>query len=118
MFFDEFDFPYGCPYRQYPSMPPPPPGAGGGQHGGGAAPQGPPPSHVPQKVQYGPKAIESGSIRPCKYQYVYLWLTNGTSFWAWLTYVGRKSVAGYRWQHHRWVYFGIDTRRIESFVCY
>lgn len=107
-------------------------GPTGGPMGGpmsasaGGPPSGPPPSAKPSKNQaqvqsyagMSTKAIESGAIRPCKYRYVYIWLTNGMSFWAWLTYVGKKSVSGWRWTGYRWVYFGIDLRRIDSFVCY
>lgn len=135
-----FDCPY-CNYRsEYPKQPPPPPFGGnpqynkppsgppntGGMQGNQASPpSGPPPNTVPLKTQgsvksysgMSPMAIESGAIRPCKYRYVYIWLTNGSSFWAWLTYVGRKSASGYRWTGHRWVYFGTDLRRIDSFFC-
>jgi hypothetical protein len=112
--------------RQYNKPPSGPPNMGG-MHGNQQAspPSGPPPNATPSKNQgsvksysgVSTKAIESGAIFPCKYQYVYIWLTNGTSFWAWLTYVGRKSVSGYRWNGRRWVYFGTDLRRIDSFVC-
>ena len=135
-----FDCPY-CNYRsEYPMSPPPPFGGNpqynmppsgppnlGGMQGNQQAspPSGPPPNTVPSKNQkavksysgISPMAIESGTIRPCKYSYVYIWLTNGSSFWAWLTYVGRKSVSGYRWTGRRWVYFGTDLRRIDSFIC-
>ena len=67
--------------------------------------------------ELSPMAIDPGAIRPCKYRYVYIWLTNGTSFWAWLTYVGKKSVSGFKWTGDKWVYFGTDLRRIDSFIC-
>jgi hypothetical protein len=139
-FRDEEDFvdfvpPYSCPhYRQFfPGggfTPPRPPfGPPGGQPGGpqGGAPSGPPPSFTPSKSQtqgfggpggIGIKAVDPGAIRPCRFRFVYIWVRNGNSFWAWLTYVGRRSVSGFRWNGRRWVYFGMDTRRIESFVCY
>src|SRR3712207_8574504 len=46
-------------------------------------------------------------------RFVYIWLNNGGSFWAWLTYVGRESVAGFRWTRYGWRYFGIDSRSEE-----
>jgi hypothetical protein len=106
-----------------------PGGFPGGPEGGfpGGAPTSPPPNYVPQKAQayhFGapggaaPYAIDPGAIRRCRYRYSYIWLRNGVSFWAWITYVGRRSIAGYRWNGRRWVYFGIDTRRIDYFVCY
>lgn len=138
---------YG-PYRQPNGLnqqyQPPMGGMGGGQYGGppmgsqmgpqggppmgnqmgpqGGPPMGPPPSAKPSK--HGPKggpglkAVEPGAIRPCRFQYVYIWLDNGSNFWAWLTYVGRRSVSGYRWTGRKWVYFGIDLRRIDYFQCY
>jgi hypothetical protein len=66
----------------------------------------------------GAYAVDPGAIRRCLYRYVYIWLENGRSFWAWLTFVGRTSVAGWRWNGYRWVYFGIDLSDIEAFVCY
>jgi hypothetical protein len=45
-------------------------------------------------------------------------LNTGEQFWAWLVYVGRRSAAGWRWTGYRWIYFGVDLRNIESFVCY
>lgn len=103
-------------------------GPQGFQPGGpqGGPPSAPPPSLNPSKNQphvqsysgLSTKAIESGAIRPCKYRYVYIWLRNGMSFWAWLNYVGRKSISGWRWTGYRWVYFGMDLRRIDSFICY
>ncbi|MCM0648253.1 hypothetical protein NBE98_07690 [Clostridium swellfunianum] len=141
--FVEFIPPYSCPYyRQLfpgggftPPRPPfGPPGGGPGQPFGppggpqGGPPSGPPPSFTPSQAQAktlgaGPGgvstyAVDAGSLRPCRFRFVYIWLRNGNSFWAWLTFVGRRSVSGYRWNGRRWVYFGIDTRRIVAFVCY
>ncbi|NRZ95512.1 hypothetical protein [Clostridium tetanomorphum] len=126
-FYDEeyFESMLRCPYRQQFSPGPPPfgggpggpPPFGGGMQGG--PPSGPPPSFTPSKKS-GPelKAVDPGAIRPCTFRYIYIWLDNGRSFWAYLVYVGRTSVAGWRWTGRRWVYFGVDTRRIESFICY
>lgn len=86
----------------------------------GGYPPGPPPSVSPQFSQgqgIGVFAVDPGAIRRCRFHYVYIRLNNGRQFWAWLTFVGRTSVAGYRWNGRRWVYFGIDLRRISDFVC-
>lgn len=141
---DEFDFDDGtcedCPfYRQRPPIfgpsgpkppqPPKGPGPGPGPGGGpgpgkgpsAGPPQGPPPAMKPktqQKQGIGVQAVDPGAIRRCMYRYVYLELDNGREFWAWLTFVGRRSVAGWRWTGYRWVYFGTDLRRIDSFYCY
>lgn len=107
----------------------PPSGPPGGGPGGPGGPPGPPPSMTPSKSGGsfqsqgsfgGPqvKAVSPGSIRPCRYQFVYIWLRNGRSFWAWLTYVDRRTASGFRWNGRRWVYFGVDLRRIDYFECY
>ncbi|MFZ5966639.1 MAG: hypothetical protein ACOYVK_05615 [Bacillota bacterium] len=81
-------------------------------------PPGPPPSSVPRRQDAGVLMVDPGAIRPCKNQFVYLWMKDGSSFWAYLLFVGPKSVAGFRWLGRRWVYFGTDLKNIESFVCY
>lgn len=85
---------------------------------------GPPPSFTPKQNTVSKNnnpsllKVSPGSIRPCKYQYVYMWLTNGNSFWAWLTNIDHNTASGFRWNGYRWVYFGIDLNRVESFECY
>ena len=102
----------------------PPGGPPFGQPGGPTSgpPSGPPPSFVPSQAasQQGAAvfAVNPGAIRPCVFRFVYLWLVNGQQFWAWLVFVGSRSVAGWRWLGFRWVYFGIDLNQIASFVCY
>lgn len=128
MYPEFFNCPYECPFNNnddfYRMQPPPPPPMGGMGGGQSAAPSGPPPSFTPSKnemqKQGGPslKAVEPGAIKPCKYRYIYIWPENGRGFWAYLTFVGRQSVSGYRWNGRRWVYFGMDMRRIDSFQCY
>ncbi|WP_418921786.1 hypothetical protein [Clostridium aestuarii] len=80
-------------------------------------PTGPPPSTIPDKDSPKLKAVDPGAIKNCKYRYVYLWLKNGRSFWIWLTYVGKTSISGWRWTGFFWVYFGIDLKKIDSFIC-
>ncbi|MGP7818030.1 hypothetical protein [Niallia sp. 01092] len=130
-------------YRQQPGGPPPfppqgqfptipglgdffPPFGGGqpsqpgfpGGGGGSEAPTTPPPSYTPQLQQSaGLFAVDPGSMRRCLYRFTYVWLNNGRSFWFYPTFVGRTSVAGYRWRNFRWVYYGTDTNRIRSFQC-
>lgn len=118
-------------YRQFPpggGSPFGPPGTppfgtpGGGMGPSGPQPMGPPPSFTPSKAQtqggFGVQAVDPGAIRRCLYKFTYVWLDNGRSFWIFPVFVGRRSLAGYRWNGRRWVYFGIDLRRIDSFVCY
>lgn len=122
--------------RQFP--PPPPPQAN-------TPPVAPPPSFIPSKTdanvkklttqgyqgQAGfpgpqgfpgqgpsPQYVSPGSIRPCLYKFTYIWQRNGRSYWAYPTHIDRYSISGWRWFGYRWVYFGVDLRRIDSFICY
>ncbi|MEH7085982.1 transporter [Neobacillus drentensis] len=88
---------------------------GGGPHYGGA-PTGPPPTFIPHET-VGLYAVDPGGIRHCLYRYTYIWLRNGRNFWYYPTYVGRTSIAGYRWSGYHWEYYGMDLSRIRSFSC-
>ncbi|WP_258729467.1 transporter [Bacillus atrophaeus] len=108
------------PYRQ-PTLPTPPGfgGQGQGQQGQfGQPPSGPPPSYVPQ--QQSTYAIDPGGIRGCLYRFTYIRLENGRRFWFYPVFVGRRSIAGYRWRprQYRWQYFGIDLDEVSSFSCH
>lgn len=91
------------------------PGHSGGQDG---PPTGPPPSFTPQQPQVQLFAVDPGAIRNCRFRFTYIWLDNGRAFWFYPTFVGRNSIAGFRWSRNRWVYFGIDLNRIASFQCF
>lgn len=99
-----------------------PGGPGGG--GQGRPPSGPPPSFTPNQAQLqsqggiGVKAVDPGSIRRCRNRFVFIWPRRGRGFWAWLTFVGPRSVSGFRWNGFFWVYFGMDLRNISQFICY
>lgn len=83
-------------------------------------PPGPPgPPGSPQAFGGGPQtfAIDTGAISPCINRFVYIWPTNGPGFWAFITFVGPRSLAGWRRMGWRWRYFGMDLRRIDSFYC-
>lgn len=90
-----------------------------------SSPPGLPPSFIPSKTQSNVKsfggpstfAIDAGGIRPCLFKFTYIWQTNGRSYWSYLTFVGRNSISGFRWMNRRWVYFGLDLNRIDSFFC-
>lgn len=99
-----------------------PPGFQGGQPSAGP-PSSPPPSFTPsqpkslQSQQFGVYAVDPGAIRRCLYQFTYIWLRRD-AFWFFPVFVGRNSIAGFRWNRNRWVYYGVDLDRIESFQCY
>lgn len=93
-------------------------------------PKSAPPNYTPNKNAPGVQnvnitggtpstfAVSSNSIRFCLYKYTFIWEESGRSYWAFLLNVDRRSVSGFRWTGRRWVYFGIDLRRIDSFICY
>lgn len=98
------------PLPSFPPIDPPTPQ--------GEAPTSPPPSFVPQKQNVGAYAVDPGSIRGCLHHNTYVWLTNGSAFWLYPTFVGRNSISGFRWNGHMWTYYGTDLNRISSFQCY
>jgi hypothetical protein len=103
--------------RQFGPMGPPPGPPGQGSQAG--APTSPPPSFVPaQTQQAGTFAVDPGSIRGCLFRYTYVWLRNRQQFWYYPTFVGRRSISGYRWNGFRWLYFGVSLREIQSFTCF
>ena len=126
---DAFRSPNGFQPPPFPGGPGGPGyGPGGPGHGPGGPghgpqegpPSGPPPNKTPALKSTGPgvKAVEPATIRPCRFQYVYIWPTYGRPFWSWLTYVGPRSIAGYRWNGYGWRYFGMDLKQIQSFECF
>lgn len=104
-------------------QPPPYPGSGGG--GGGnqqAAPTSAPPSQAPPYPdQQGAQMlrVDPGGIRGCMFRMTYIWTSRRNGFWFFPTFVGRTSIAGYRWndQWRRWTYTGLDLDRVEAFTC-
>lgn len=106
----QFPGPGGGPPPPFPGGP-----GGGGQSSG--PPTSPPPSFTPQKSQVQTFAIDPGAIRRCLFRFTYVWLRR-EAFWFFPVFIGRRSIAGYRWTGFRWVYFGIDLERIESFQCF
>ncbi|WP_094095138.1 transporter [Paenibacillus physcomitrellae] len=89
----------------------------GGFPGGVQAPSSPPPQFLPQ-MSATTFAIDPGAIRGCLFRNTYVWLNNGEQFWFFPIFVGRNSVAGFRWFGFFWAYFGIDLNRIRSFTCF
>lgn len=111
--------PPGPPMYQYPQPPnmfPPPPAAN-------IPPQAPPP-FIPSKTGLGVQKnfaianVSPKSIIPCRFKFTYIWQRNGRSYWAFITNVDRYSISGWRFMFFRWVYFGLDLKRIDSFICY
>ena len=81
------------------------------------APTAPPPSQVPPQP-FGEFAVDPQGIRRCLFRNTYVWLRGFQQFWFFPVFVGRTSVAGFRWTGFRWVFFGIDLRQIQSFTCF
>ena len=129
MVFQPPQFPGGStppPFPPFPGGPPqtqPSPQFPGGPGGPGGPttaqpPVAPPPSFVPQQAMVTPFAVDPGAIAGCMRRNTYVWLRNGEQFWYFPTFVGRNSVAGFRWTGRFWMFFGIDLRRISSFTCF
>lgn len=125
------DYRFPMPPMVPPNTPPgfgPGPGYGPSNPGGPGSnqgPPGPPPSFTPsqqsaQKSTSGgtAKFVSPGTLRPCMFRYVYIWQTNGRSYWAYLVFIDNRSVAGWRWEGFRWRWFGLDLRFIQSFTCF
>lgn len=74
-----------------------------------------PPSVIPPPPLF---AIDPGAISGCLYHYTYVWPRNGRPYWFYPTFVGRRSVAGYRWTGFFWVYAGVDVNQIREFQCF
>jgi len=81
------------------------------------APTSPPPSYVPPQP-LGTFAVDPRGIARCLFRPTYVWLRGFEHFWFYPIFVGRTSVAGFRWIGSRWVFFGIDLRRIQAFSCF
>jgi len=90
---------------------------------------GNPPNFTPSKNEAGvklfntnnknnPKAVSPGSISFCLYKFTYIWEHRGRSYWTFLLSVNRTSISGLKWLNRRWVFFGLDLRRIDAFICY
>ncbi len=115
----------GGPFMNQPQTPQGFPPASGGpfmnqpQMPQGMMPQQAPPDMIPMQMQQSASvmAVDPGAIRGCLYRYTYIWMRGGHSFWFFPVFVGRRSVAGYRWTGFNWIYFGVDVNRINSFSC-
>lgn len=118
----------------FPNNPPPPP------QGFPGSPNQPPfnnnnlnignpPNMTPSKNDPGvklfntnnknnPMAVSPGSISFCLFKFTYIWEHRGRSYWTYLLSVDRTSISGLRWVNRRWVFFGLDLRRIDAFICF
>ncbi|MCL2354220.1 MAG: hypothetical protein FWC69_06300 [Defluviitaleaceae bacterium] len=85
-------------------------------HHSGSAPRFAPPAYIPQLAP-GLRAVDPGAISRCLYSNTYVWLSNGQGFWFFPTFIGRRSIAGFRWMHNHWVYKGFDLGMIQAFFC-
>lgn len=110
------DLPLECPYRQRVPSPSFPQMHQGMPHSG--PPNFTPPNPQSQQLGVTPLAVDQGAIRPCLFRFVYIWPRRGRGFWSWITFVGPRSVAGFRWDFNSWRYFGMDLRDISSFQCF
>lgn len=109
--------PFGPFGPQGPQVPQGPQGPQGGPQGM-MGPTAPPPQFIPQQPAVMPLAVDPGAISGCLFRNTYVWLSNGQNFWFFPVFVGRTSIAGFRWFGRYWGYIGIDLRQINSFTCF
>lgn len=104
-----------------------PGGFPGGSPNQSNMPKSPPPNYIPSKQDKGVQnfssskdanAVSPNSIKFCLFKYTYIWEVNGRSYWTFLLNIDKRSVSGFRWLGFSWVYFGLDLRRVDSFICY
>ncbi|WP_036717622.1 hypothetical protein [Paenibacillus sp. JCM 10914] len=81
-------------------------------------PTAPPPQITPVQPLTSTFAVDPGAMRGCMYRNTYIWPQYGPGFWFFPIFVGRTSVAGFRWTGSSWIYAGYDLGRITSFTCY
>jgi len=108
--------PIAPPHRPQPHPPRRPNQLPGFNHHSGSAPRFAPPAYIPQRAP-GLRAIDPGAISRCLYSNTYVWLSNGQGFWFFPTFIGRRSIAGFRWMHNHWIYKGFDLGMIQAFFC-
>ena len=89
-----------------------------GPQGGQPPPSSPPPQLVPPKPLTSAFAVDPGAISGCLFRNTDIWPRGGVGFWFFPTFVGRTSVAGFRWNGFFWMFSGYDLQRIESFTCF
>lgn len=129
MYFNCFYCPMQRFYRQYsqgiPSPQPPTSNLANSK-----PPAGPPPPFIPSKTQAMNQTFGGGPgdfmivgdfmilspsvIQTHMFRYVYIWLKNGTGFWAWINSVDGTSIAGWMWNGSNWVPFSLETRLIDG----
>lgn len=91
-------------------------------------PYGPPPPFTPSEIQIiyqqfstSPNAymvVSSSVIKTYMFRYVYIWLKDGTGFWAWINYVDNAFIAGWRWNGSNWVPFKLEIRTINLLAAF
>lgn len=82
-----------------------------------------PPSFTPLKsqsqiLQITGLGIDDTLLRSCLFKKIYIWFRDNIEFWVWLTFIGGGHAVGWRWNGSYWIYFEIDLRKVESFICY
>ena len=81
-------------------------------------PSSPPPQFTPAQTGASALAVDPGAISGCLFRNTFIWPVRGPGFWFYPVFVGRTSVAGFRWNGFFWMYSGLDLRIIQSFTCF
>ena len=118
-FTEQNRFAQGFPPGQggFPGQQPQRPGGFPGQQA--QSPTSAPPNFTPEYPSSQLFAVDPGGIRRCLFRYTFIWLSRRQGFWFFPTFVGRTSIAGYRWRsrQRRWEYTGFDLNNINAFTC-
>jgi len=85
-------------------------------YGADCAPSFSPPHYTPPRPGIR-REVDGYAMQSCLYTPTYFWLENGQQFWFYPTFMGRRSVAGYRWVYSEWLYTGFGFDMIENFTC-
>lgn len=87
-------------------------------------PQSSPPPFIPSKTEVSSsgnsvvKDISEENMTACLNKFTYVWQLNGRSYWACITNCDKKSLSGWRFIAFKWIYFGVDLKKIECYISY
>lgn len=87
-------------------------------------PQTSPPPFIPSKTETNNNEtgvtsnVTKESISSCVNKFTYIWQLNGKSYWAFISSYDSNSISGWRFISFKWVYFGLDIKKIDSFITY
>lgn len=75
-------------------------------------PPSPPPNYEPENtcLEAHPKFLKN-----CLHTYIFIWLTDGRSYWFYPTGFDKDMLSGYVWNRPGWAHVQFEWRQIECF---